>query len=266
MEDNKILGKSEEDFEETAKKDVPEFTPQDARKEGETREEYLSRLVGEGKKYKDVEELAKAYYNLNMFAETLKREKREIENEFNKEKERAKTIEEILELVKESGTQDVIKEPVEQQKEDIEKKIAKAIELKEQERMRKEMYNKTLQRLREEFGSEKQAFEYIQKYIGKDKNKQAVINQLGMTDPEGLIALIRPYATQKTDGVATPSGETSYRVNADTNKTAGLPITWSEANKIRKEKPEVYYSGSFQSKLHQAASIAEARGIDFFNT
>jgi len=260
--------------------ETPNFTENDVKKEGETEEQYLDRLVGEGKKYKNVEELAKAYHNINMFVETLKREKRDIEQEYNKERERAKTIEEIMQMVQsddEGNKQrpedaEYSQEPASEKKamdeRSIQQKIEEALNKKEAEDKQKATYEKSINRLKEEFGSEKKAFEYVQQYIGNDDSKKKVINELGRTDPEGLVNLIRPYATreqQADNSLTSPTPGASYRVDGQQAR-AGLPITWSEASRLRKEKPEVYYSGDFQSKLHRAARIAEEKGVDFFNT
>ena len=72
-----------------------EVISEDAASVGQDKD-YLTELVGEGKKYKDATELAKAYANADQFIETLKSEKHTLEEEYNGFKLKAKTVEDVL--------------------------------------------------------------------------------------------------------------------------------------------------------------------------
>lgn len=61
---------------------------------------YLNKLVGEGNKYVDTENLAKAYMNLEQHTETIKQEKLELENKLNIQQEKDTHLETIVGLLK----------------------------------------------------------------------------------------------------------------------------------------------------------------------
>ena len=59
----------------------------------------IEELVGEGKKYRSVEDLAKAYKNADQFIETLKTEKRTLEEQYHDAIAKNRSIEEIIEAL-----------------------------------------------------------------------------------------------------------------------------------------------------------------------
>jgi hypothetical protein len=231
---------------------------------------YLNLYVGEGKKYKTVADLAKAYANADVFIETLKREKREVEEELQAEREKFKSLADVLDVF---GKKEVVEKPkqestpkqTEQNLEEVVRQVL-AKEAQQQEVVKKKQ--ETKQRLLEAFGSEDKAAEKINSFIKDNPNKKSVVEILATTDPDALIKLLKDeegntQPTQQKQVTPTLGGKSA---SAGTNTSGVLPITWSEARRIRKENPSYYKTHKFQKMLHEAALVAQKQGIDFYRT
>ena len=219
----------------------------------EEKENYLNKYVGEGKKYRSVEDLAKSYAHAEAFINTLKREKEEMEEEMERLKEASKLVKEIEE------------ENSNENENEIESKISEAIR-KERQKER-EIENKKFlkQTLLDSFKDENKAVEAINNFINNDSTKREIFNKLAAADPKAALKLIGVDNPQQTKtSINTTMKENSAVGNSVVD--AVIPITWSEARRIRREDPTTYKSHSFQQKLHRAALEAEKQGINFFNT
>jgi hypothetical protein len=249
-------------------------------------QEYLSQFVGEGKKYKSVEDLAKAYANADKFIETMKIENKAAQHELEelrKKAEKAQEVDQIVAMLRgkqsadeESDDGDTFtKEKSPQQKtapseEEIAKVVARLMEQKENEK-------KTLEQKRQIEENQKKAWEILSKseeeggYGSIEAAKRAVreaieanparkeiINQLGSYDPETLAPFLRTL---------TPSKGKEYIPGDDSKLSISQPtsfdgqLTWSKAKRIKKENPRLYKSVKFQQQMHQAAAKL---GDDFF--
>lgn len=237
-------------------------------------DEYLNMYVGEGKKYKNVKELAKAYANADVFIETLKREKQELAEEIKQEREKYKTLADILNnlqsIKEESTTDDTITDEKNKSLDinNIKQVVKKILEEETKERQVKELKLKTKQKLIEAFGSEQVAADKLYKFVQDNPAKKQVVELLSITDPDSLVKLIKDSEPTTKDtikeNVATPTSH-SVKTNSDMH-TGVLPITWSEARRIRKENPQLYRTHKFQQLLHRAALEAQKNGINFYNT
>jgi len=222
----------------------------------EEKENYLNKYVGDGKKYKSVDELAKSYAHAEAFINTLKKEKEEMESEMEQLRESSKLVEDFKEAQKEE------KEDV-----DIDSKVQEALE-KEKKKERELNNRKTLKQiLLDNFDDESKAVETINSFTRNDPSRKELFDRLVTTDPQAAAKMLgvdtkqQEQPTQKTN---TTLKEGSAK---GTSVTDGLlPITWSEARKVRQEDTQKYKSHSFQQKLHLASLEAEKQGINFFNT
>ena len=212
----------------------------------------LEQLVGEGKKYKSVEDLAKAYMNADQFIETLKTEKRQLEQDFQTKLTEARTVEDVLAaLNNQTSSTDggggqappVLDENV------ISQTVDRLLSLREQRARQAETVKLSWSKMEEAFGGKPAAVEIVKKFIGNDPTKRELVDKLGATDPATLVNLMKSY---------TPPVENFTEDNQ--TKSSKLPdgsagkLTWEMAKKLRKENPALYNSRQFQSELHRAAA------------
>lgn len=221
----------------------------------EEKAEYLSKYVGEGKKYRRVEDLAKAYAHSEQFIRTLKQEKAEIEEEVERLREAAKLV------------KDLEKETKQDNNIDIDSKVQEALQKEKQKEMELQNRQKLKNILLEHFKDENKAVETINRFINNDPNRKKVFNELAAIDPNAaakLLGIDSPNQQQARPKVNTTLGE--QQASSNSIGSGVLPITWSQAREIRKSDPVRYKSHKFQSLLHKAALEAEKQGINFFNT
>lgn len=214
-------------------------------------EAFLSKYVGEGKKYKSEEDLAKAYANAEQFIETLKSEKQTLQQEMESKLSQAKTVEDIMAaLTAQPETTTVTKGDDRQptiSPEQIEKLVESHLTKKQQLDVIKANQDKAWTALAEAFGDKEAAKKAVAEYIGGDKHKQELVNQMGSYTPNDLVKLIAP-AKQAPVSFSEP-GE----VVPDTVMPAG-ELSWDQVKQIKKQNPVLFKSREFQKKLHKLAA------------
>lgn len=219
---------------------------------------YLEELVGDGKKFQSVEEgfaaLAKKAEHADTFIETLKTEKQQLEQQFNEQTTKSRTVDEIVELLRpQETTSTVVSElpkSVETSKgltlEDVQKYL-------EEERMKTSAKQKAKQlwtRLSSEdvFGSTQKAKEAVAKYIGGDTTKKALVDQMAMYDPSGLELLLK--ASVKPENEVSFMETSSSEKNSENFTPSSDKLTWDIVRKVRKENPKLYNSKAFKQRMH----------------
>lgn len=221
----------------------------------ETQEErYLERFVGEGKKYKTVEEaaeaLAKKAVNADTHIETLINEKREVE-------QRAKAVDEVLAYIKESTSPKKADERVSVEEiqdsvdtkslseADILKVVQNFYDSKSQKEIAKATQDKAWEKLKEAAGDEVAAKLALTQYIGKDEKKRQLIDTMALTDPDGMVKLLIGEKKVKNFSTASESSR-----NVTENIPSNGPLTMEQIRKVRKENPRLYNSVAFQKRIH----------------
>lgn len=217
---------------------------------------YVEQLVGEGKKYASVEELAKGTLHANQFIETLKTEKQELEEKLGIQQAQTSHLETIESLLKESiqpkqEPEPVVTEPVQPKAEPEPVKEPNTIPVDVTLRM-----NQFAKQAVDKYGDAATAGKYLQEYIGGDKGKQALVTQLMQTDPDALLKIL-PDGNQSKS--FSPTGSTV----ATPTPSDYQGMTKSQADQVRKENRRLYESPAFQTKLLKARADAKAAGINF---
>lgn len=214
---------------------------------------HLDTLVGDGKKFKTVEDLAKGKVESDRFIEQLQSELDGLRSDLAT---RAR-LEDLLDQIEpkqntnSGGNQaprnDSTPAP------DIEKLIENTLTRRERERTIAENILEAKTRLQEIYGSE-----YVQKL-------EARAQQLGMTpqeldelaakSPKALLALVTPQP--KGQGTYTPPASA---INAPLNSEGGVR-NWAYYQRIKAANATQYWSPKVQNQMHKDA-IAQAE--DFY--
>lgn len=210
-------------------------------------ESIVNELVGEGKKYKTVDDLAKAYKNADQFIETLKTEKRTVEEQYHDALAKSKSVEEILAALNETKTT-IVEVPTQTQAPiDVRGEVDKVLAERATAAKKKELADTSWKKLGDLYGDLDKARVAVTEYVGGDPVKAKLIETLGSTNPDEMVKFMasmrKPVETFTDDGAGS---------NSDPN---AIPtgLTWKLAKDIKKNNPRLFNSMKFQTALHKAA-------------
>lgn len=204
--------------------------------------EALSALVGEGKKYKTVDELAKAYLNADDFIQTLKAENHEL-----KEKTvSAKTIDEVLERMKQQQTTEAGDNHAPSVT-DITNLVEQAVTGLETKRQKEQNLLRADKLMKESFG-EKAGEKFSELAVTPELKR--VYMELAAVDPDKFVALfgVGKKGPGQTVDVGNNTSTTNFTASAR-NATFG---TKEFFDSVRRTDPKRYYSQDFQIQLDKA--------------
>jgi hypothetical protein len=208
----------------------------------------LGALVGEGKKYKSVSELAKAYINADGFIETLKQENHTLREKATQ----AKTIDEVLErLQSRTGQQP---DPVASSDNtpvsvtDIAKIVEQTIEGRETASKRDGNIRKADAKMKEVFG-EKAAEVYKQAATTPELHEAYM--KLAAVDPDKFVGLFAPNVPKNTTQMDR-STLNSAAINVQPGNRENIVGAKEYFDKIRRTDPSKYYSQEFQIGMDKA--------------
>lgn len=238
--------------------------PKDAPKTTQTSEELVATLVGEGKKYKTVSELAKAYMEADEFIDTLKSENQQ----FREKLASSKTVEDVIQRLEAGRTAAPVDKPEDKgtSKEALSADaIAKIVRetvtgLKSQE-VKQANLLKADAELRKIYGDKTQE---VFNQRADTPEKKAALKLLAEADPSQFLLLFKEGkapASGAADGSSTRNsaavGDTnaSHRVNDPACKEY-----WTE---LRRKEPKKYYSQAEQLRMNRLATADPGK---FFGT
>lgn len=207
----------------------------------------VDQLVGEGKKYQSVDELAKAYMNADEFLETLKAENRELKEKATK----VATIDEVMERINsQSKPADVVADqPAQSQgltKEELQALVEATVTGMETSKTRTENLKKANTLLKEAFGEKaEEAF----KEVAKTPELEKVYQQLAEVDPQEFIK--RFVAVPKNTAAQPDTGGTAVLHTPGGNRIQ-VEGTKEFYDNIRRTNASLYYSQDFQLQMDKA--------------
>lgn len=205
-----------------------------------TQSEMVAVLVGEGKKYKTVDELAKAYINADSFIETLKAENREL-----KEKTVAsKTVDDVLARLNQQQTTKPDDSSVPSLS-DITKLVEQTVTGMETQKQRTGNLKLADQKMKEMFG-EKAAEKFAQ--VATTPELHRVYMELAAVSPDKFVAL---FDNKEQPAVGADTGgsiNTTVQHNSPSGRVS-VAGTKEYFDNIRKTKPDLYYSQEFQLSM-----------------
>lgn len=233
--------------------------------------QYLEQLVGEGKKYKSVEELAKAYSNADKFIESLKAHNEDLKGEVQKRM----AIEEFIKTKTDKDDQTQQDSPVDpnaggaegsnqpEPNKEAEPKVNESelierikAELAKEDEQKTAAQNTELvvNRLKEVYGNE----EGINKAIGDKANELGVdikfLQDMAAKSPKGFFSLLGVEGGSKT-----PPSSPEGRLNTAGLKPAAQasepqPGTKAYYDELRKKDLTTFLSARVQAQYHKDAT------------
>jgi len=210
----------------------------------------VSALVGEGKKYKTLDDLAKGYINADGFIEQLKAENRELKEKATA----AKTVDDVLQRLNQQQTaQEGDPSPAPTKGVDV-AELSKLVEATvtglETQKQRRSNMLKADAKMKEVFG-EKAGEKFAE--VAATPELQKIYTELASVDPDKFISLFVGDVPKNT-GVGA-GGTVNTTVNYSSANPAGRMQQFGTKeyfDNIRRTDPKTYYSTDFQLKMDTA--------------
>ena len=216
----------------------------------------LNDLVGEGKKYSDPDQLAKAYYNVESFAEQLKRENAELRAFKDAEEAKSKNQPPNGNGAEPVHNEDNRNEPPKtptKGEDDFRSQIREEVKaLNEQERGQANL-DSAAKRLVELTGSEAKASETIRQKASELGVTVDWLKEMAMRSPQAFYNTMGITGGQST---STPAPSSDVRLNNSDNTR-----NFEYYDKIRKENPKLYFDKATQAEMMKEARL---QGADFY--
>ncbi len=216
--------------------------------------DFFAELVGEGKKFKDQQELAKGKYFADQTVEVLQRENEELRQSYKQARDENISKAKLEDLIDQFSNQklptsnnnpeaSVVNQPTIDAKQ-IESLVSNKVQEIERSRKENENYNQVVSRLQERFG---------EKY--KDVLKQQT-DQIGLTSEE-ITALAKrsPAAFYRTFGLDQQQHEgfqappRSSQRNDNFAPTGAPKRTWMYYQELRKKDPDFIFNKQLQVQM-----------------
>jgi hypothetical protein len=221
--------------------------------QGDSLPESVATLVGEGRKYKTVDELAKAYLHMDEFAEKLKSENATLRDEVSK----AKTVDDVLKRL-EAKPSASVQDPDDKKGstaglsvQDVAKIVSDTLSGLETQRSRNANLLKADAAMKAIFGDK--AGEVFAKEASTPEMKKTLMD-LASVSPEKFVAL---FAPAKSGGGSQVDSKTSVNTGAlDTRSVSGReadPMCKEYYDALRRKDPRAYYSSAIQLQMNKAA-------------
>lgn len=222
--------------------------------------DYLPELVGEGKKFKTPQELARGKYEADMFIETLKRQQDDLRAEYTKLREESMARAKFEELV---DRLDKAKPPESNPLTDVNldnkkpafdldpAKLADLIdskmEAREDSRRKEQNYKLVEGRLREAYGD---SFPRILKEQMEELNlSKDYINDLARQSPEAFFRTMGLQEQVRKDPFSPPPR--SNRISDNFNTKGQPKRTWTYYQDLKKANPKVYFDPKTTTQMHK---------------
>lgn len=211
--------------------------------------ELLEILVGEGKKYKTPNELAKAYMSADDFIEKLKEENRELREKMSS----AKTLEDVLSKLERTPTgsdkPDTSTLAEGMSATDIAHLVRNTVTGLETEKTKRANLLKADSKMKALFG-DKAAEKY--KEAAPTKEQHEALMMLASIDPDKFIKLFESVEKPSTTQTDT-SGSSNTIITTTGGDRTKTPGTKPYYDALRREKPSLYYSQAIQLEMDAAA-------------
>lgn len=235
--------------------------------DNDPKKDFLGELVGEGKKFKDAQALARGKYEADRTVDMLKFRMDELRSDYQKlheEKTNGAKLAELLERLEkgpaQKQTDGVITpnaENVNEPKinpEDIKKDVLAEIRRDEEEKRAKANFDMVQKRLQERFGNN------FQKVLNEQRESLELtvedINNLARKSPEAFFRAVGLDQEKKSDFQAPPRSD--HR--SDSFSPRNEKRTWSWYQELKKTDPNLYRSSKI---TNQMMKDYETLGPDF---
>lgn len=228
----------------------------------------LTNLVGEGKKFKTVEDLAKGKLEADQFIETLKQELADLRQESATRARLEEIVDNLTsarraeENYQEAPNHRPNESPSQPQvtPDAIQHLIDQTITRREQQQTATQNRQVVKEKLKEVFGSD-----YVSKLESRREElglSQSDMDSLAARSPTAFLALVAPNQGRSNTPVSPPRSSVRSEALTHQNPTA-QPGTWAYYEALKQSDPKKYWSPAVQGQLHKDALKASKEGRQF---
>jgi len=219
----------------------------------------LNDLVGEGKKFKTPDDLAKAKLESDRFIEKLQNEQRELREELSKRL----SAEEALKRAREAGSVADPQTPPErtpppqqrQETTDIGSEVEKVLRRREQETTLKSNIDSVTSKMKDLYGSVDKAAEVVQSRAQELGMSVSQLQTLASENPKAFFKLVgvedKPSGAPQTSSWSNTKNTTAMKSAA--GSTAVAPGTYKWYSELRKSDPAAFFSPRVQLQMDKDA-------------
>lgn len=216
----------------------------------------IDTLVGEGKKYRDVSELAKAYVNADSHIEELRRDLAQARAKSDAEKNQEPVV--PTQQQQSDPTPAVTERP--QSNEDLRTLVGRELEALTESKRFEQNVESTAQTLIEHFGDAQKANQAV-----KDKARELGVSPDWLRDsaarsPKAFYATmgLNPDSERRDTSTPAPKSEVRFESNQNNGKKN---YAYFEQMRKNKDTRATYYSQSVQNEMHR---LAKEQGDAFY--
>lgn len=231
----------------------------------DTSSPYLETLVGEGKKYKTPEDLAKAYFNadkhiheLREDLDTIKQDREAFHEVINELRKEPKKPEQVVTPTPKPVTPNVSED-------DFAKQVERTLNDREARKTFQDNTEATLNKLSEVYGSRDNGLLAVKKIISTNPAMREILDKMGGTDPDATVAFVTSRVPKEGPMPNTP-GIGNGNQGTHVIETPRGVVTWSQARDLRKKDPKRYNSLEFKKVLEASYAHFQTINKDFFTT
>lgn len=258
---------------ESAPVEQPKDQEQDVQ---QTQESFLDQLVGEGKKFSDVEQLAKGKIHADEHAKKLESENETLRSTILEQTEKMDKYLEYLEkqtktptkvdsttesAVSESNTINSVGDS--NNIEDVIRQTVSSVLSKERQEVELNKTKETLsKRLSDTYGNIDEANRVISQLKEEKPYMKDILNQYALHDPDKLISELTNYKKPKANQAENPLGDISPVVHTDDFDF----VSKEEWKEVFHKNPKEYNTPEFQARLEKSKAACREKGIDWHKT
>lgn len=219
--------------------------------------DYLSELVGEGKKFKSPEELAKGKYIADQYVETLKRRLDVITNDYKQVRAESDTRAKLEDLInrlsnkndsssEQPPAKDEIKPVIDTK--DIDSLISNKLEEREVSKRQSDNFNLVRSKLQERLGKNYQ--DVVKHQIDELGISVEDMNDMARNRPKVLLKALGVDEVPQSDPFQAPPR--SSRIS-DNFKPNNQKRTWAYYQNLKKNNPDIYMDRKTAIQMHDDA-------------
>lgn len=221
----------------------------------------LGDLVGEGKKYKTVEDLVAGFYHAQNHIATIEQENEEFRNKMEQQESEYRGSQAVLDALEQRNTPSQ-KEPTSSNSSDeeaVRNLVEQVVEQKSTEQKKADNIKKANQRATEMYGDK--AKSKVEEAAASLNVSVDFLRQTASTSPAAFEKLVAEN-TQQGQNTMTGASPQPSNVNTQAMPKHDGEKNFAYYNKLRKENPSAFKSVAVQKEMMQQRSRL---GKDFFN-
>lgn len=215
--------------------------------------DYYIELVGEGKKFRDNQSLARGKYESDLYVKTLEQKLDQMQSDYTKLDTDYKATKKLEELIPEYISKSSNKEPIVNDRDNsitpqqIESLVSSKMQEYESSKRQQENFNLVQEKLRERYGNNYKTV--LREQIEDLGLTEDYVNSLAKTSPKAFIKTLGLDQPVKTDNFQAPPR--SQQRSDNFKPTAGEVRDWNWYETLRKKNPDLWKSKEMTVQRHK---------------